>query len=203
MSTLLTLRTTLRQMVADEAATVWSDADLNGILGTSIKALYPWFHVKKTGTSTAADGPMQTLPAGAKDLYYVGLRRVGSSRVQPIRNWVEGNGEVVVPKVGIAGGELVFGWHEGFSVPVNDSDLLRIPPEAEEIVLLRGQIACLESVLASRVQANRYLSLYTREQVTEQDIAVSLDSLRESLAVRLQNLIPLPAPIPPQHVAAR
>lgn len=192
MSTRLTLRTELRARLNDPTSGVWTDDDLNGYIEQAIKGLYPTYYLRETGEVIAGAGPLQTLPAGAKNLHYVGQQRVSSTRVRKVRGWSEGDGQVIIPKTGIAGDTIVVAWTTGFTAPSDDVTVLDLTPEAEEVVVLRSQIAALERILADRVKQEKFYSLSIREGVTEDDIERTLAALHDSVDARTSRAVPLP-----------
>ena len=193
MATRATLRDELRRRLGDTTSIVWSDAELNGFLNQSVKALYPTYYQRKTGDTLAGTGPAQQLPADAKNLYYVGLQRIGATRVRPIRGWIEGDGVVIVPKLGIAGFTLHWGWTEGWDAPASDTETIPIPKEAEEVTLLRANVLAMERLLASRTHFENFRALLgLQEGVTENEINASISSLKDSLIRFQERAIPLP-----------
>lgn len=186
------LRTEIANRLGDSGAIVWDTADLNGYIDYAIKGVYPTYFLFDTATTTAAVGPMQTLPVGARNLYFVGHKRALSTRVRVIRNWREGAGVVMVPKTGIAADTLVFSWTKGFLSPGDDVTLLDLTPEAQEVVLMRCEIAALENLLSSRIKQAKYFTLTVREGVTEEDIATTIDALHASIRQRIESAPKLP-----------
>ncbi len=193
MASRATFRDELRRRLGDTSATVWSDAELNGFLNHSIKALYPTYFQRKTGDTLAGNGPAQMLPAGAKDLYYVGLQRLEATRIRPIRGWIEGDGVVIVPKLNITGFTLHWGWTEGWDAPATDNETIPIPKEAEEVTLLRANVLAMEKLLASRTHFENFQALLgLQEGVTDNEINASISSLKDSLIRFQERAIPLP-----------
>lgn len=193
MASRATLRDELRRRLGDTSSIVWTDAELNGFLDQSVKALYPTYFQRKTGSTAASDGPAQQLPADASNLYYVGLQRTGATRVRPIRGWIEGDGEVVVPKLGITGMTLHWGWTEGWDAPASDTETIPIPKQAEEVTLLRSNILSMERLLASRTHFENFQALLgLQEGVTETEINAAINSLKDSLNRIQEKAIPLP-----------
>lgn len=186
------IRTEVEQRLGDVANAIWSDPELNGFIDYAIRGLYPTFYQQKVATTVAGAGPVQSAPAGARNLTGVGLQRTGATRVRPIRGWTEGTGEAIVPKLGIAGETLVWSWTQGWDAPAADGDALTFPTEAAEIVVLRSQLGAMEKLLSDRVSAEKYLSAQVRQGATEDDIALSIDALHSSLRERLERAVPLP-----------
>lgn len=186
------IRTEVRNRLSEAAASIWTDAELNGFISNSIASLYPNFWLFKTATTVATDGPLQVNPSGARNLYFIGLQRIGSTRVRLMRQWKEGDTSTYIPKTGITGQTLVWAWTTGFTKPTGDVAALDIPQEAEEVVVLRTQITALEKVLSSRTKAATFFALTVREGVTEQDLVNTLDALHASIANRLENAIKRP-----------
>lgn len=193
MTTRADIRTEVRNRLGDPSSVVWTDSTLNGLIDFTIRGLYPTFYLRKVATSVAGAGPIQTKPAGARNLYMVGHKRATSTRVRPVRGWVEGDTDAFVPKTGITGDTLVWAWTNGFAPPVGgDSQVLDLTQEAEEVVILRVQVGALEQLLSDRVSADKYLALHVRAAVTETDIADTLDALHASLREREDRALPLP-----------
>jgi len=192
MATRATQRAELEQRLGDTTNDVWSDDDLNGYLNHAYKGLYPTFFLRKTDTTTAGAGPMQTPPTGARNIYFIGLIQAGATRVQKLRRWVEGDGEVMIPKLNINGLTLTWAWTAGWDEPATDGTTLTIPLEAEEFVIIRAHIAALEHLLTNRVKLDQYLSLALRQATTEDEIATTIDALHASLNERARGLLPLP-----------
>lgn len=189
------LKTELRYRLEDVSASVWTDAELNGYIDQAIQSLYPHWYIFKTGTTTAAGGPEQTLPSGARNLYYVGVKKATSTRVRTIRGWHEGDGVAIVPKVNITNDQLVWAWTVPHTAPASGSATLTIPAQAEEVVIIRAQITALERVLTDRVKYATYFATQVREGTTENDLATALDALHQSVDTRMKD-----APGPPERV---
>jgi hypothetical protein len=192
MSTLTTLADELKSRLGDSANAVWPAAELKDYLKYSIKGLYPTFYRFKVATSTATAGPLQTKPVGCRNLHMVGLKRSTSTRVRPLRGWQEGDNDAFISKTGITGDTLVWGWTEGWDAPAADGDVLTIPIEAEDVVLVRSQIKALERLLADRVAQDRYFNLTVRQAASEADIADTIDGLRQHLNDLTANVVKLP-----------
>src|SRR5690606_20749979 len=143
-------------------------------------------------TTTAGDGPLQTMPASARNLHFVGLQREGSTRVRRLRNWSEGDGEAHIPKTGISGDTIVWAWTEGWLAPSDDDAVIGLPPEAREVVVVRAHISALEQLLTDRAARERYMNISAREMVTDEDIIATMDALHLSLRERLERVRPLP-----------
>lgn len=176
----------------DPTNTIFTASELNGYISQAIASLYPSFWIFKASTTTAGAGPLQTNPSDARNIYFIGLQKTGSTRVRMLRQWREGDTSTYVPKTGITGETLVWAWTTGFTKPSDDVTALDIPQEAEEVVVLKVQITALERVLSSRVESAKYFALTVREGVTEQDLVATLDALHASLDQRLKNTIPRP-----------
>jgi hypothetical protein len=172
--------------------TPWTEGERFAFIDHAIEGLYPSFYRFKTQTTVADDGPLQTLPAGARNLHFVGLQRTGSTRVRKLRGWSEGDGNAYIPKTGISGETLVWAWTEGWSAPTNSDEVIGIPKEAREVVVLRAHISALEHLLTDRMARERYLSINAREMVSDEDIAATIDILHLSLRERLERVRPLP-----------
>lgn len=186
------LRADINYRLGDIGATIFTATEVNKYIDKAIKSLYPTYFLYKTNTIVATDGPLQTTPAGAKNIYYVGLKKVTSTRVRLVRQWREGADQVFIPKTGITGETLVFAWTAGFNSPADDVTTLDLNPECEEVVILRSMISCLERITSSRVETAKYFSMTVREGVTEADLTATLDALHASLEQRLKQAVPRP-----------
>ena len=173
-------------------STVWSSGDLNGFIDDAIEGLYPSFFKRNVASSVASSGPSQPMPSGARNLYMVGLQRVGSNRVRPLRNWVEGQGSAMIPKANIAGATLVWAWTSGWTAPVTSTVELDIVPEAREVLLLRAEIAAFEELLSGKLQAGGYGAVQLRQMITEDEVVNALQAKHASLQDRLDRVVPLP-----------
>lgn len=188
---------TITTLVADldnrlGTTTPWTAGERQAFVIQAIEGLYPSFYKFKTQTTVADDGPLQTLPAGARNLHFVGLQRTGSTRVRKLRGWNEGDGNAYIPKTGISGETLVWAWTEGWTAPSDLNEVVGIPKEAREVVVLRAHISALEHLLTDRMARERYLSINAREMVSDEDIAATIDILHLSLRERLERVRPLP-----------
>lgn len=192
MATRSTLATEISTRLGDAANAIWPLAEVKSYVDYSIKSLYPSFYLRKVGTTSVAAGLVQTAPAGAKNLYLIGHNRQGTVRVRNLRGWAEGDGTAFIPKQLDAGDSLVWAWTEGWDAPAADGTALTIPFQAEEVIVIRSQIAALERLLSDRVSAEKYFALQVRQSVTEEDLATSIDALQGSLRDRLANVLPLP-----------
>lgn len=189
--TRLELRAALQNRL-NSISTIWSEGDLNGFIDDAIEGLYPSFYKRNVNTTVAGVGPSQTVPTGARNLYMIGLQRVGSNRVRPLRNWVEGQTTAMVPKANIAGATLVWAWTSGWDAPTTDLQVLDIVTEAREVLLLRCEIAALEELLSGHIQAGGYNAIQTRRIISEADIVNALQAKHTSLQDRLEHIVPLP-----------
>lgn len=192
MATRATLKTELDFRLGDGTDTIWTAPEKQQYVDDAIASLYPYYYLRQTNTSVAGAGPMQTMPSGAINLYYIGLQSTGSNRARVIRGWQEGTGQAVVPKLNITGQTLIWAWTIPHTVPASSGTVLTLPIPAEEVVILRAQITALERVLSNRVKAAKYFAIQVREGVTENEIISSLDALHASLDARLKNVLPLP-----------
>lgn len=192
MTTRAQLLTDLNNRLQDSTNAVWSASEKNEYLNHGIEALYPTWFINNTDTTIAGAGPLQTMPAGASDIYYVGLQTATSNRVRVIRGWHEGSGQAVIPKIGITGSTLVWAWTSSYSKPAAGGDTLVLPKELEDIVVLRAQITALERVLSDRTKATKYYAVNVREGVSEQDVGLSLDALHASINARQKDAIKRP-----------
>lgn len=187
------LRAELRRRLNDTAGAIWADDELTGFLNHSVKSLFPTYFQRKTGSTLAGPGPDQMLPGGCRNLYYVGLQRLEATRIRPIRGWIEGDGVVIVPKLNISGFTLHFGWTEGWDEPASDSELIPIPTEAVETLVLRANVLAMEKLLASRTHFESFRSLLGQQEgVTENEINASISSLKDSIIRFQERAIPLP-----------
>lgn len=189
----MTLRSDLRGEISnrlgDAGNAVFSVAELNGYIDKAIKSLYPTFWKYQVSTTVATGGPLQTMPAGARDLYYIGLQSLTSTRVRLMRQWREGTNQAFIPKTGIDGQTLVWAWTGIFTSPGDDVTALDCGPECEEVIVLRVCISALERIVSSRVETAKYFALTVREGVTETDIVNTLDALHTSLDQRLKQAV--------------
>lgn len=192
MATLATLKAELNHRLGDASNTVWGDSEKAAYVAEALASLYPAFYRLRTGTTTAGSGPLQTLPSGAINLYFVGVKNATSNRARTIRGWREGVGEALVPKVNISGQQLIWAWTEPHEVPANTAVTLTIPVQAEEVVILRAHITALERLISSRIKTEKYFAIQVREGVTESEIVATLDALHASVDSRLQRVVPLP-----------
>jgi len=182
----------LQNRLGDTTNAIWSNDELNTYIDGAIVGLYPSYYRRLVDATTAGAGPVQTLPSGARNLYMVGVQRTGSTRVRYLRRWAEGDGEAMVPKTGITGETLVWAWTAGWPAPSSDIEVLTIPSEAEEVVVIRAMVSALEKLLTDRVSAERFLAVQVRQGATEDDINSAIDALHISLRERLERTIPLP-----------
>ena len=192
MTTRPDIRTEVARRLGDTANAVWTVAELDGLIDYTIEGLYPTFYQREVAETTAADGPIQTAPAGARNLYMVGHKKATSTRVRALRKWYEGDGEAYIPRTGITGDLLVWAWTKGWAPPVNDAEVLTFPPEAVEVVILRTMIAALERLLTDRVSQEKFHALQVREGSSEDDVDMLISNLRDSLRERVDRAIPLP-----------
>lgn len=187
-----TMLVQLAQRLGDTAYAIWPAAELEDMLDTGVEGLYPSYFDRIVDSTTAGAGPIQTLPTGCRNIYYVGYQRSGANRVRSVRNWKEGDGDAYIPKTGITGDTLMWAWTQGWDAPVNGSTALGIPTEAREIVILRSHIAALESLLSSRVKQDKFYALTVRPAVTEEDVLSTLEALHASVNARLETVVKLP-----------
>lgn len=192
MTTRADIRGEVQNRLGDTGEEVWTEAELNGIIDYVIKGLYPTFYQRKVASTTAADGPVQTAPVGARNLYMVGHKKATSTRVRSLRGWHEGDGDAFVPRTGITDDTLVWAWTEGWSAPANDVEALTFPSEAEELVVLRACVAALEKLLTDRVSVETFHAIQVRQGVTEEDVDLLISNLRDSIEERVRNTLPLP-----------
>lgn len=193
MATRLNVRIEVKNRLGDPANAIWSDAELNGYIGGAVSSLYPTYYLRAQGTTTASAGPVQTLPAGARNIYAVDCQLVGSTRTRALLEWSEGSGTAVLPVSGIAGATLIWSWTKGFTIPGDDVTVLDTPQEAEEHVVVKTHLTALERLLSSRTHMENYRVLQTtREGVTENDVSATIRALRDELALLAAKAIPLP-----------
>lgn len=192
MTTRADIRSEVASRLGDTINEVWTEAQLNGIIDHVIQGLYPTFFQREVEETVAGDGPIQTMPVGARNLYMVGHKRSSSTRVRALRNWEEGNGQAYIPRTGITGDALVWAWTAGWEAPANDAEALLFPTEAVEVVVLRTMVAALEYLLTDRVSQEKFHAIQVREGSSEQDIDLLLSNLRDSITERVQRTIALP-----------
>ena len=186
------LRTDINYRLGDISAAIFTATEVNKYIDKAIKSSYPSYWKYQVGTTVATDGPLQTMPAGARDLYYIGEQKPTGTRIRLLRQWKEGTAQAFIPKVGIAGETLVWAWTTGFASPADDVTTLDLNSEVEEVVILRSMISCLERIVSNRVETARYFSLTVREGVTEADLTATIDALHASLDNRLKQAVPRP-----------
>lgn len=192
MTTRADIRNEVESRLGDTANVVWTEALLNGIIDFAIQGLYPTFFQREVAETTAGAGPIQTMPADARNLYMLGHKRLTSTRVRALRKWEEGDGEAYIPRTGIAGDTLVWAWTQGWSAPSSDTQALSFPSEAAEVVVLRTMVAALEYLLTDRVSQQKFHAIQVREGNSESDIDLLISNLRDSLTERLARALPLP-----------
>lgn len=192
MTTRADIRAEVQNRLGDTAEEVWTVNELNGIIDFAIVGLYPTFYQRKVDETIADEGPIQTAPAGARNIYMIGHKRSTSNRVRLQRRWHEGDGDAYVSTVGIAGDKLVWAWTEGWDAPADDVEALTFHKEAQEVVVLRSCIAALEKLLTDRVSTEKYHAIQVREGVSEEDVDLLIQNLRDSVEERVRNTIPLP-----------
>ena len=192
MATRDSLRTELKNRLGDPTNVVWANTELDGYLDFGIKGLYPAFYKRNVATTTGTASLIQAAPANCTNIYLIGLQRVGTSRIRNLRGWAEGSGSAYIPKGNLLGETLIWAWTTGWSAPATGAEVLTIPQDSEEVVLLRAHITALEKLLSDRVSADEFIALQAREGVTENDVATTLEALHRSLADRLAIAQPLP-----------
>lgn len=192
MTTRADIRNEVESRLGDTTNVVWTEAQLNGIIDFVVQGLYPTFFQREVAETTAGAGPIQTMPADARNLYMLGHKRATSTRVRSLRKWEEGDGEAYIPRTGITGDTLVWAWTQGWSAPVNDTEVLSFPPEAVEVVVLRTMVAALEYLLTDRVSQEKFHAIQVREGNSENDIDLLISNLRDSITERVQRTLPLP-----------
>lgn len=192
MATLATLLADLNSRLNDAANTVWPAAEKALFVSDAVAGLWPAFFLNKTGTTVATAGPIQTLPSGAVNLHYVGVKSATATRVRVIRGWQEGNGDCIVPKVNILEQTLVWAWVEPHAVPASTSTTLTCTVPALEVARLRAEISAYENVLGDRTKTAKYFAQQVREGVTESELVSQLDALHASVDARLKGLPPMP-----------
>jgi hypothetical protein len=192
MTTREDLRVECAYRLGDISQAIFTTTELNKYIDKAIKSLYPTYFQYEVATTTATDGPLQTMPTGARDLYYIGVQKPNSTRVRLLRQWREGQGEAFIPKTGISGETLVWAWTQGFTVPTEDLIAIDLNEETEEVVILRVCISALERISSSRVEIAKYFAMTVREGVTEADIISILDAYHASLDARIKQAVPRP-----------
>ncbi len=197
MATLATLLTDLNTRLNDAANTTWSAAIKTLFVSDAVASLYPAFYNLKVGTTTAAsNGPVQTMPAGCVNLYYVAIKKDAlSNRARTIRGWREGDVDAIIPKLNIINQTLIWGWTAPYAVPASTATLLDVPPEGLEVARLRAEISAWEQLLGMRVKNPKYFATQVREGVTEAEIIQTLDALHATVDTRLKLQPALPAKV--------
>lgn len=192
----MTLRSDLRSDIAtrlgDITNAIWTVPELNGYIDKAIKSLYPTYFILESGVTLGSTGPLQNMPAGARNLYAVGVMAVTATRVRTVRQWREGINSTLIPTYDLTGFLIVWSWTMGFTSPGDDVTTLDLLPECEEVVVLRASISAIERILSDRVSAQKYFALTVREGTTEQDLVQTLDALHASLQNRLSQATKLP-----------
>lgn len=192
MTTRADIRSEVESRLGDTANAVWTENQLNGIIDHVIQGLYPTFYQREVAETTATAGPIQTMPADARNLHMLGHKRETSTRVRNLRKWIEGDGEAYIPRTGITGDTLVWAWTQGWSAPASDTEALSFPPEAVEVVVMRTMVAALEYLLTDRVSQEKFHAVQVREGGSENDIDMLISNLRDSINERVQRTLPLP-----------
>lgn len=192
MATVTTLLNEVESRLNDPTNVVWTEAELKSAIRYHIKSLFPTYFRLRLEETTAGPGPMQPGPSGARNFYLLGHKRATSSRVRPLRGWTEGEGKAFVPKTGITGDTLVWGWIEGWEPPTDDNEILLIPLEAEQMVILGAHKTALEKLLTNEVSQGRYLSLNVRQAATETDILDTIGELRQNIDDLVSRALPRP-----------
>lgn len=188
----LTAEVTLR--LKDPAHAVWTENELHTYINTALEGLYPTYFRRMVEQTVAGAGPIQTLPIGAKNLYQVGYKKSTSRRARLLRKWGEGTGEAYIPRTAITGDALVWMWTTGWvASDYEDIETIEnLPTEAIEAVVLRTCITAMERILQEKERLDQYLAIQAREDVSEQDIAVTLDALHATLDRKVKVAHPLP-----------
>lgn len=192
MTTRADIRNEVESRLGDTTNVVWTEAQLNGIINFAVQGLYPTYFQREVAETVAGAGPIQSMPAAARNLYMVGHKRATSTRVRALRGWHEGDGEAYIPRTGITGDLLVWAWTEGWDAPANDTETLAFPVEAVEVVVLRTMVAALEYLLTDRVSQEKFHAIQVREGSSEQDIDLLISNLRDSITERISRALPLP-----------
>lgn len=192
MTTREDVREAVQARLGDSGGEVWTESELNSLIDLAIKGLYPAFYRRLVAETTAGTGPIQTAPAGVRNLYFLGHKRQTSTRARGVRGWLEGDGEAYLPRVGITGDLLVWGWTDGWDAPATDATTLDLPKAAEEVLVLRTCVAALETLLTDRVKKEGFHAIQVRESSSEQDIDLLISNLRDSIEERVRNAVPLP-----------
>lgn len=182
----------VEQLQARVGVATWSEPELASFVNSAIRSLFPSFWKLKVAETLASEGPLQAVPSGCSHIYQLGVKRPTSTRVRSVRGWTEGTPDTLVPKTGIDGHTLVWSWVAGWDAPDEDDDDIDLPMEAEEVVLLRAHVSCLQALLTGRLQSDRYNALFVRQQISESDINDTIDSLQASIRARIDTAMPLP-----------
>lgn len=186
------LTTLAAQRLGDVSLAIFTAGELDAYVTNAVGSLYPTYWNFAVGTTTAGSGPLQTMPATCRNIYYIGEQKPTSTRVRMIRQWKEGVSTTFVPKVNITGETLVWAWTTGFAVGATRTTPFSLNDECTEVVILRTCISALERIASSRVELAKYFALTVREGVTEQDIISILDAYHASLDARIKQALPRP-----------
>lgn len=179
--------------IQDTSYETWTEVELKNYIDTALEGLYPNYYIRRIETTTAVVGPLQTKPTGCKNLHQIAHKRTTSNRARNVRRWTEGITKAMIPRTNILGDTLIWSWTEGWDAPDNDSDLIvDLPLEATEAVVLRTCITAIERILAEKERLNKYLAIQAREEVSENDIALTLDAFHAQLDKKLEVAHPLP-----------
>lgn len=181
------------QLLGDSGNAIFTTTEMNKYFTGAVKSLYPTYWKYETATTTAGAGPLQTMPSGARNLYYIGEQKATATRVRLIRQWKEGTTTTFVPKVNITGETLVWAWTAGFTDPADDVTTLDMNAECEEVVVTKMCISAMERIASSRTEQLKYFALTVREGVTEQDVIAILDAYHATLDNLLKQAVPRPA----------
>lgn len=191
-----TTRTSLRTELKDSrvGSTAFTDAQLNYFIDTAIQGLYPVYYKLYVDTTTAAGTVIETAPSGCVNIHEI---LVQGPRPRRLRGWREGQGEAFVPAYAIgdgtpAGGTLIWHWTTGWDAPASDGAAIDIPNEAREYVLLKAHMMCLQNLLTSRLETDKFFAIQVRQAITEDELLAAIDSIQRQLDTKAQQAKPLP-----------
>lgn len=188
--TRLTVRTELLTSHLNNA-TYWTTAMLDDFVENAIGSLYPTWFQRKIASTTGVSGPIQNLPAGARNLYEIVVHEA-TGRPRFLRGWTEGATTAYIPTADLTGKTIVWAWTSGFTVPTADGDTLDITPEARLPVLLKAKMQALESLLTTRVLSDAFLAQQIRRDVNEGEIVEAINSADATLRELAQAAVKLP-----------
>jgi hypothetical protein len=193
MATINTILAKVETKLNDSGNAVWDAPTLTDFIKTALTGLYPYYYRSLVDTTTAVAGCVQTMPSGAKNLYRIQLLKTSGRRARNLRHWSEGATTAIIQIANATGGTLLWAWTDGWEVPATDDTAIpELPNEAEEAIIIKACIMALEQLLTDQEKAQVYYAVQVRQGRTEQDIALTLDTLHASLERKFKAALPLP-----------